>query len=103
MKETPVRFVLCADDFGIAPGVNQAILRLVEAEHLSATGCMLVGAHAASHAEALASFAERVDIGLHRVLTDFPNHQCQHELGKKRKRGRPQGQSQEKAGLCRWG
>ena len=65
---TPV--VLCADDFGISPGVCGGILELLEAGHLSAVGCMATGAALSEFSGALGKHADRMDIGLHLVLTD---------------------------------
>jgi predicted glycoside hydrolase/deacetylase ChbG (UPF0249 family) len=64
---------LCADDYGIAPGVNKAIRDLVMRGRLNATSVMVAtpGFHRAD-AVALAllnSSARRVSIGLHVTLT----------------------------------
>jgi chitin disaccharide deacetylase len=64
------RLVLCADDFGLAPGVNRGILRLLAAGRLSATSCMSLGQAWAADAAALREFATGADIGLHLTLTD---------------------------------
>jgi predicted glycoside hydrolase/deacetylase ChbG (UPF0249 family) len=67
------RFWLCADDYGIAPGVNGAIRDLVTRGRLNATSVMVV-APSFSRAEANALSALNVDksrvaIGLHLTLT----------------------------------
>jgi chitin disaccharide deacetylase len=67
------RIWLCADDYGIAPGVNRAIRDLVTRGRLNATSVMVV-APSFSHAEASALSAlneetKRVAIGLHLTLT----------------------------------
>lgn len=64
--------VLCADDFGIAPGVSHSIVELIQAARLSATGCMTVCADWPSSADALraAVALQPADIGLHLTLTD---------------------------------
>ena len=41
MTKTP--FILCADDYGLAPGVGRAIRNLIERGRLSATSCMTAG------------------------------------------------------------
>jgi len=69
----PRRFVLCADDYGIAPGVNVAIRDLVARRRLNATSVMVL-APSFSRAEAAALAAlnaagARVAIGLHLTLT----------------------------------
>ncbi len=67
------RFWLCADDYGIAPGVNVAIRDLVARRRLNATSVMVV-APSFTKAEAVALSAlnageQRVAIGLHLTLT----------------------------------
>jgi predicted glycoside hydrolase/deacetylase ChbG (UPF0249 family) len=65
------RIVLCADDYGMAPGVNRAICDLIARGRLNATSVM-VGApsFAAADAQALAAAAaDRAFIGLHFTLT----------------------------------
>jgi predicted glycoside hydrolase/deacetylase ChbG (UPF0249 family) len=64
---------LCADDYGIAPGVNAAIRDLVAQRRINAASVMVV-APSFTRAEALAlnmlnSGATRVAIGLHVTLT----------------------------------
>jgi predicted glycoside hydrolase/deacetylase ChbG (UPF0249 family) len=69
----PRRFWLCADDYGIAPGVNAGIRDLVMRGRLNATSVMVV-APSFSRAEAAAldtlnAGTQRVAIGLHLTLT----------------------------------
>ena len=40
---TPRRIWLCADDYGLSPGVNRAIRDLIERGRLNATSVMVVG------------------------------------------------------------
>ncbi len=61
--------VLCADDYGIAPGVGRAIRELLAAGRLSATSCMVVSPDFAAEGPLLQPFLERADIGLHLTLT----------------------------------
>lgn len=65
--------VLCADDFGLAADIDAGILALIEQGRLSATGCMVAGPTFAVDAARLASYSDRVDIGLHFALTDLPS------------------------------
>jgi predicted glycoside hydrolase/deacetylase ChbG (UPF0249 family) len=60
--------VLCADDFGLAPDVNDGILRLVEAGRITAVSCLVEGPAWSLGAAELARVADRVDIGLHLFL-----------------------------------
>ena len=61
--------VLCADDYGIAPGVGRAIRALIAAGRLSATSCMVVYPEFRAEASLLAPLAARIDVGLHLSLT----------------------------------
>jgi len=67
------RIWLCADDYGISPGVNRAICDLIERGRLNATSVMMVGpAIARSDVEALQASAKqssRCAIGLHVTLS----------------------------------
>jgi len=69
----PHHIWLCADDYGIAPGVNAAIRDLVARGRLNATSVMVATpSFRQSEAEALAGLNEderRVAIGLHVTLT----------------------------------
>jgi predicted glycoside hydrolase/deacetylase ChbG (UPF0249 family) len=63
---------LCADDYALAPGVSAAIRELAADGRISATSCMTVWPDWFKEASALLQFRERIDIGLHLVLTDAP-------------------------------
>ena len=67
------RIWLCADDYGISPGVNRAIRDLIENGRLNATSAMVVGpAIGRDDVNALKAAAEanpRCAIGLHVTLT----------------------------------
>jgi chitin disaccharide deacetylase len=69
----PRRIWLCADDYGISPGVNRAIRDLIERGRLNATSVMVVGpAIGREEVDALRSVATkspRCAIGLHVTLT----------------------------------
>ena len=73
MNAPPRRFWLCADDYGIAPGVNVAIRDLVARRRLNATSVMVLApsfSRAEAHAlAALNAGEQRVAIGLHLTLT----------------------------------
>jgi len=62
--------ILCADDYGIAPGVGRAIRDLIERGRLSATSCMSVSAYWPEEARKLKPLADQADVGLHLTLTD---------------------------------
>jgi chitin disaccharide deacetylase len=67
------RIWLCADDYGISPGVNSAIRDLIETGRLNATSVMVVGpAIGRDDVSALKAAAQanpRCAIGLHATLT----------------------------------
>ena len=69
----PRRIWLCADDYGISPGVNRAIRDLIERGRLNATSVMVVGAaigrDEVSALKAAAANNPRCAIGLHVTLT----------------------------------
>ena len=72
-QERPRHFWLCADDYGIAPGVNSAIRELVARGRLNATSVMVVGAaigrNEVAELQAVAAASPRCAIGLHATLT----------------------------------
>ncbi len=69
----PRRIWLCADDYGISPGVNRGIRELIERGRLNATSVMVVGPaigrDEVSSLQAVAAGASRCAIGLHATLT----------------------------------
>ncbi|RJF68458.1 ChbG/HpnK family deacetylase [Rhodopseudomonas palustris] len=72
-EAVPRRIWLCADDYGMSPGVNRAIRELIAAQRINATSVMMVG-HAIDRDDvsALAEVAAGnpdCAIGLHATLT----------------------------------
>ncbi len=69
----PRRIWLCADDYGLSPGVNRAILDLIERGRLNAASVMVVGPAIgrddARALQAAAANSPRCAIGLHATLT----------------------------------
>jgi chitin disaccharide deacetylase len=69
----PRRFWLCADDYGMSPGVNRAIRELIERGRLNATSVMVVGSAIGrdeiASLQAAAAQSRRCAIGLHATLT----------------------------------
>jgi predicted glycoside hydrolase/deacetylase ChbG (UPF0249 family) len=70
---TPRQIWLCADDYGISPGVNRAIRELIEQGRLNATSVMMVGSaigrDEVHSLQAAAATRRRCAIGLHATLT----------------------------------
>jgi predicted glycoside hydrolase/deacetylase ChbG (UPF0249 family) len=64
------RVVLCADDFGLSPGVSRGIAELLELGRLSATSCMVNYPEFGTDAGTLKAFRGQADLGLHFSLTD---------------------------------
>src|SRR6266699_1438666 len=69
----PRRIWLCADDYGLSPGVNRAIRDLIERGRLNATSVMVVGPaigrDEVSALQVAAAGSARCSIGLHATLT----------------------------------
>src|SRR5262244_3230799 len=69
----PRRIWLCADDYGISPGVNRAVRDLIERGRLNATSVMVVGPaigrDEVSALQSAAAASARCAIGLHVTLT----------------------------------
>ena len=69
----PRRIWLCADDYGLSPGVNRAIRDLIERGRLNATSVMVVGPSIGrdeiSALQSAAAGSARCAIGLHVTLT----------------------------------
>src|SRR5882724_4866369 len=70
---TPRRIWLCADDYGLSPGVNRAIRDLIEHGRLNATSVMVVGPsigrEEVNALRAVVASSTRCAIGLHATLT----------------------------------
>ncbi|WP_257275976.1 MULTISPECIES: ChbG/HpnK family deacetylase [unclassified Endozoicomonas] len=64
------RITLCADDYGIHPGVSEAILQLASQGTIQATSCLVTGPDWIKQARSLTNIREKVDIGLHLNLTE---------------------------------
>lgn len=61
---------LCADDYGLAPGVGTAIRALIEQGRLQATGCMTGSPFWPAEAALLRPLEGRAQFGVHLTLTD---------------------------------
>ena len=67
---TSRRIVLCADDYGLAPGIGRAIRELVAAGRVSAVSCMVISPFWPEEASRLLDLRGDAAIGLHLTLTD---------------------------------
>jgi len=61
---------LCADDFGLAPGISAAIARLAHAQRLTAISCITNSPHWEASVALLKDLPDTVDVGLHLNLTE---------------------------------
>lgn len=66
------RIRLIADDYGLAPGVSDAILELLARGRLTGTSCMTGFPDWDREAERIKPLCDRATIGLHLTLTDQP-------------------------------
>lgn len=68
--QTPHPVLLCADDYGLSPGVNEAIRDLIAAGRLTATSAMTLCPYWEDGAAPLKDLSDKADVGLHVTLTD---------------------------------
>ena len=72
-ESTPRRLAVCVDDFGLAEGMNQAVLALARLGRISATSCMVGAPLFQAGAPALREVdPAALDVGLHLDLSEFP-------------------------------
>ena len=64
------RLDLCADDFGLTPGLSLVVAALAGRGRVSSLSCLVNGAHWTECAPLLAPLAGRVGLGLHFNLTE---------------------------------
>ena len=73
MRTAPRRIWLCADDYGISPGVNAGIRELISRGRINATSIMVAAPHfdsdEAAALDTLNSGEKRAALGLHVTLT----------------------------------
>ena len=73
MRSGPRRIWLCADDYGISPGVNAGIRELIMRGRINATSIMVASPYfdsdEAAALDTLNSGQKRADLGLHVTLT----------------------------------
>lgn len=61
---------VCADDFGLTPGISAAIARLAHSQCITAISCITNSAYWESNAPLLEQLPDSVDVGLHINLTE---------------------------------
>lgn len=70
--EAPRRLAVCADDYGLHPAIDEAVLALAQRGRISATSCMTGSPNWRSAAPALRGAAATLEAGLHLDLTEHP-------------------------------
>jgi predicted glycoside hydrolase/deacetylase ChbG (UPF0249 family) len=64
---------ICADDFGISPGVNRGIIELAEAGLLTHVSCITAFSDWITECAPLAALRTKVDFGLHLIFSLRPS------------------------------
>jgi hypothetical protein len=81
--------IICADDFGLAPDVDEAILRLAADGKISAVSVMAaLLAEPTPALKALLQLRDALDVGLHLVLTDEPGRASMAGRASRHRQGR---------------
>jgi len=74
--------IICADDYGISPAVNDGIIELLESKRISAVSCMMLGPDVEIGIRQLQVLKKNFDLGLHLTLTnDQPLTKLKSESG----------------------
>jgi predicted glycoside hydrolase/deacetylase ChbG (UPF0249 family) len=68
--QQPRTLSVCADDFGLTPGISAAITRLARANCITAISCITNSPYWESSAPLLGDLPDSVDVGLHINLTE---------------------------------
>jgi predicted glycoside hydrolase/deacetylase ChbG (UPF0249 family) len=84
--EAPIGIVLNADDYGLAPGIDAAILTLLQRGRISGVSAITTAPLWKVDGPRLRPFTATADIGLHFTLTEVPTLVA---AGLRRKNGRP--------------
>src|SRR3990167_1048651 len=66
------KIILCADDYAQDEFITHAILDLLENKKINATGCLVTSPYWPEHANWLLPYTNKINIGLHFDLTEFP-------------------------------
>jgi len=61
---------ICADDFGLSPGISAGIARLAHSKRLTAISCITNSPHWPEQAKRLQGLPDSVDVGLHLNFTE---------------------------------
>jgi predicted glycoside hydrolase/deacetylase ChbG (UPF0249 family) len=64
-RSSATPFVMCADDYGMTPGICIGILKLIRQNRINATSVMSLSPHWIDWATPLRELRDQVDVGLH--------------------------------------
>lgn len=80
-------FLIVADDYGLAPGVNRAIRKLIASTKLDGTGCMPIFPDWRVEAAGLKALCDSrtCEMGLHLTMTDFNPLSGRNAFGQRRR------------------
>ena len=62
--------IICADDYGMSASIDDAVIKLVQNNRLTAISCIINGQNAKNSTSKLKEYIGKIDIGLHLLLTD---------------------------------
>jgi predicted glycoside hydrolase/deacetylase ChbG (UPF0249 family) len=74
----PKTLCICADDFGLHEGINQAVLELGTLGHISAVSCMVDGPAWQQGSSLLRQTEHGIQVGLHLNFTEMLGHDIYH-------------------------
>src|ERR1700746_311998 len=104
MSEAPRRIWLCADDYGISPGVNRAIRDLIERGRLNATSAMMVtpaiGRDGATRRQESAA-TNTLPSAARRIVPAFPEAAARRNVATARPRNHSRGSGDADCGIPR--
>jgi chitin disaccharide deacetylase len=62
--------IVCADDYGLSDSIDDAVIELIQKNRLTATSCMVNGQNVKKSTSRLKEYLDKIDVGLHLLLTD---------------------------------
>ncbi len=62
--------IICADDYGLSNAVDDAVIELIQKDRITATSCIVSNYNAKYSTLKLQKYMEKIDIGMHLLLTD---------------------------------
>lgn len=62
--------IICADDYGLSNAIDDAVIELIQKDRITATSCIVNNYNAKVSILKLKKYIDKIDIGLHLLLTD---------------------------------